>query len=139
MLWVVEGGCRFSEIDAVLREVRFFFLGIPFKSQPLHIGAIWDNVNIQLQYNFAGCSSLVTDRSSLPLQRFNVSPVRRLLANTFGVVLTKAKRCNGQAFNPWHANSSRHSLSVGGSLSTRRLDPPKLYAKPGRRRHGATT
>ena len=36
MLRVVEGGCRFAEIDAVLRKVRFFFLGIPFKSQPLN-------------------------------------------------------------------------------------------------------
>lgn len=33
MLRVVEGGCRFGEIDAVLRDVRFFLLGIPFKSQ----------------------------------------------------------------------------------------------------------
>src|SRR5437773_1227265 len=29
---VVEGGGRVGEIDAVLRDVRFFFLGIPFKS-----------------------------------------------------------------------------------------------------------
>jgi hypothetical protein len=42
----VEGGCRFAEIDAVLRKVRFFFLGIPFKSQPLNTGTIWDNINI---------------------------------------------------------------------------------------------
>jgi hypothetical protein len=54
MLWVVEGGCRFREIDAVFRNVRFFFLGIPFKSHPLHIGVIWDNVNIELQYHFVG-------------------------------------------------------------------------------------
>ena len=54
MLRVVEGGCRFSEIDAVLREVRFFFLGNPFKSQPLNTGTIWDNINIQLQYNLVG-------------------------------------------------------------------------------------
>jgi hypothetical protein len=32
MLRVVEGGCRFGEIDAMLRKIRFFFLGIPFKS-----------------------------------------------------------------------------------------------------------
>ena len=31
MLWVVEDRCRFGEIDAVLRNVRFFLLGIPFK------------------------------------------------------------------------------------------------------------
>ena len=44
---VVERGCRFAEIDAVLRNVRFFFLGIPLKSHyPLHIGAVWDDVNI---------------------------------------------------------------------------------------------
>ena len=41
LLRVVEGGCRFGEIDAVLRDVRCFFLGIPFKSHyPLHIGAV---------------------------------------------------------------------------------------------------
>ena len=55
MFRVVEGGFRFGEIDAVLRNVRFFFLGIPLKSHyPLHIGAVWDNVNIELQYNFVG-------------------------------------------------------------------------------------
>jgi len=55
MFWVVEGGCRFAEIDAVLRNVRFFFLGIPLKSHyPLHIGAVWDDVNIELQYNLVG-------------------------------------------------------------------------------------
>ena len=43
---VVERGCRFAEIDAVLRKVRFFFLGIPFKSQPLNTGTIWDNINM---------------------------------------------------------------------------------------------
>ena len=47
MFRVVEGGFRFAEIDAVLRNVRFFFLGIPLKSHyPLHIGAVWDDVNI---------------------------------------------------------------------------------------------
>ena len=52
---VVERGCRFAEIDAVLRNVRFFFLGIPLKSHyPLHIGAVWDDVNIELQYNLVG-------------------------------------------------------------------------------------
>src|SRR5262249_21546681 len=65
MLWVVEDGCRFGEIDAVLRNVRFFLLGIPFKSHPLHFGAIWDNVNIKLQYNFVGSSSPTTHYSSL--------------------------------------------------------------------------
>jgi hypothetical protein len=30
----------------VLRKVRFFFLGIPFKSQPLNTDTIWDNINI---------------------------------------------------------------------------------------------
>ena len=55
MLRVVERGCRFAEIDAVLRNVRFFFLGIPLKSHyPLHIGAVWDDVNIELQYNLVG-------------------------------------------------------------------------------------
>ena len=57
LLRVVEGGCRFGEIDAVLRNVRFFFLGIPFKSHPLDTGTIWDNINIKLQYNFAGNSA----------------------------------------------------------------------------------
>jgi hypothetical protein len=47
LLRIAEGGCRFGEIDAVLRNVRFFLLGIP-----LHSDAIWENVNIQLQYNF---------------------------------------------------------------------------------------
>src|SRR6266481_10228947 len=52
---VVERGCRFAEIDAVLRNVRFFFLGIPLKSRyPLHIGGVWDDVNIELQYNLVG-------------------------------------------------------------------------------------
>ena len=46
MLWIVEGGGCFGEIDAVLRNVRFFLLGIPFKSQRLYIDAVWDNVNI---------------------------------------------------------------------------------------------
>ena len=54
LLRVVEGGCRFGEIDAVLRNVRFFFLGIPFKSHPLDTGTIWDNINIEVQYNFVG-------------------------------------------------------------------------------------
>jgi len=55
MFRVVERGCRFAEIDAVLRNVRFFFLGIPLKSHyPLHIGAVWDDVNIELQYNLVG-------------------------------------------------------------------------------------
>ena len=55
MLRVVEGSCRFGEIDAVLRNVRFFFLGIPLKSHyALHIGAVWDDVNIELQYNLVG-------------------------------------------------------------------------------------
>ena len=55
MFRVVEGGFRFAEIDAVLRNVRFFFLGIPLKSHyPLHIGAVWDDVNIELQYNLVG-------------------------------------------------------------------------------------
>ena len=55
MFRVVEGGFRFGEIDAVLRNVRFFFLGIPLKSHyPLHIGAVWDDVNIELQYNLVG-------------------------------------------------------------------------------------
>ena len=35
MLRVVEGLCRFGKIDAVLRNVRFFFFGIPFKSHRL--------------------------------------------------------------------------------------------------------
>ena len=52
---VVKGGFRFGEIDAVLRNVRSFFLGIPLKSHyPLHIGAVWDDVNIELQYNLMG-------------------------------------------------------------------------------------
>ena len=59
MLRVVEGGCRFGEIDAVLRKVRFFFLGIPFKSQPLNTGTIWDNINIELQYNLVGAGHLL--------------------------------------------------------------------------------
>jgi len=67
MLWVVEGDRRFGEIDAVLRNVRFFLLGIPCKSQPLDTGTVWDNINIELQCNFMGCSSLVTRRLSLPL------------------------------------------------------------------------
>ena len=54
MFRVVEGGCRFGEIDAVLRNVRFFFLGIPCKSQPLDTGTVWDNINIELQYNSVG-------------------------------------------------------------------------------------
>ena len=77
MLRVVEGGCRFAEIDAVLRKVRFFFLGIPFKSQPLHIGAIWDNVNITLQYNLVGnwpsgtVFSISTDEGPAGFERCN--------------------------------------------------------------------
>ena len=67
MLWVVEGDRRFGEIDAVLRNVRFFLLGIPCKSQPLDTGTVWDNINIELQCNFMGCSSLVTRRLSLSL------------------------------------------------------------------------
>jgi hypothetical protein len=52
---VVEGGCRFGKIDAVFPNVRFFFLGVPFKSYyPLDTGTIWDNINIELQYNFVG-------------------------------------------------------------------------------------
>jgi hypothetical protein len=54
MVWVVKGGCRFGEIDAVLRNVRFFLLGIPFNSHPLNTGTVWDNINIKLQYNFVG-------------------------------------------------------------------------------------
>ncbi len=72
MLWVVERGCRFGEIDAVFRNVRLFLFGIPFKSHyPLGTGTIWDNINIKQQYNFAGCSLLVTHHSSLliPFQR----------------------------------------------------------------------
>ena len=39
----------------MLRDIRFFFLGIPFKSHyPLHIGAVWDDINIELQYNLVG-------------------------------------------------------------------------------------
>ena len=34
-LRVVERGCRFCEINAVLRDVRFFLLGISFKSHRL--------------------------------------------------------------------------------------------------------
>src|SRR5205823_3651007 len=37
MFRVVEGGFRFGEIDAVLRNVRFFFLGIPLKSHYRYI------------------------------------------------------------------------------------------------------
>jgi hypothetical protein len=52
---VVEGGGRFGEIDAMLPNVRLFFLGVPFKSHyPLDTGTIWDNINIELQYNFMG-------------------------------------------------------------------------------------
>src|SRR5436309_2642733 len=54
LLRVVEGGGRVGEIDAVLRDIRFFLLGIPFKSQPLNTDTVWDNVNIELQYNFLG-------------------------------------------------------------------------------------
>jgi hypothetical protein len=49
MLRVVEGGCRFGEIDAVLRDVRFFFLGIPFK---LNGSSHWQNMG-QRQYRIA--------------------------------------------------------------------------------------
>ena len=86
MLRVVEGGCRFAEIDAVLRKVRFFFLGIPFKCQPLHIGAIWDNVNITLQYNLVGnwpsgtVFSISTDEGPAGFERcnaFNRSTLQR--------------------------------------------------------------
>ena len=65
MLRVVEGGCRFAEIDAVLRKVRFFFLGIPFKSQPLNTGTIWDNINIELQYNLVGSRPSAGERTRL--------------------------------------------------------------------------
>ncbi len=55
MLRVVEGGCRFSEIDAVLRKARFFPSRYPIQISPvLHAGKIWDNVNIILQYNVMG-------------------------------------------------------------------------------------
>jgi hypothetical protein len=47
----------------VLRKVRFFFLGIPFKSQRSNIGEIWDNVNIELQYNVVGNSPSAGERA----------------------------------------------------------------------------
>ncbi len=82
MFRVVERGCRFAEIDAVLRNVRFFFLGIPLKSHyPLHIGAVWDDVNIELQYNLVGIwlSTGEFNDSTKPYNflRFNGSTIQR--------------------------------------------------------------
>ena len=55
LLRVIEGGCRFGEIDAVFPNVRLFLLGIPFNfTGSSHTRKIWDNVNIELQYNFVG-------------------------------------------------------------------------------------
>jgi hypothetical protein len=61
-LRVVEGGCRFGEIDTVLPDIRFFFLGIP---SVLHSGTIWENVNTELQYNFLGWPATRLPHSSL--------------------------------------------------------------------------
>ncbi len=47
MLRIVEGGRRFGEIDAVLRKVRFFFLGIPFKSHQSFTLAKYGIMSIQ--------------------------------------------------------------------------------------------
>ena len=55
LLRIVEGGCRFGEIDAMFRDVRFFLSRCPIQISPvLHTTKIWDNVNIELQYNFVG-------------------------------------------------------------------------------------
>ena len=85
MFRVVEGGCRFGEIDAVLRNVRFFFLGIPFKSQQsFTLPKIWGNVNMELQYNFLGCSSLAC-RAVVSREGGSIPPIYDPLAKTFGV------------------------------------------------------
>jgi len=44
---VIKGGCRFAEIDAVLRNVRFFFLGIPFKSHQFFTLPTYGTTSIQ--------------------------------------------------------------------------------------------
>lgn len=57
LLRVIEGVCRVGEIDAVFPNVRLFLLGIPFNSHRFFTHwQIWDNVNIELQYNFVSCS-----------------------------------------------------------------------------------
>src|SRR4029077_2395130 len=90
LLRVVERGCRFGEIDAVLRDVRCFFLGIPFKSHyPLDTGTIWDNVNIELQYNFVGnrptatAFTICTDLGPAGFERCNALTLQRFDGSRF--------------------------------------------------------
>ena len=111
MLRVVEGRCRFRKIDAVLRNVRFFFLGIPFKSHRLFTLAKYGmssiyycNITLWVAGHLLGSArDSRAGEGGLAIPNFCIFPLSRLLRR--------------------HSLSTRRSfmrrlLSDGGNAST---------------------